>query len=276
MRPLEWCLVGLVVVAFGPAVAGLAGVWLERDYYSHGFLVPVVSGFVAWLERDARSQLPSARDPRGAVLLGLGLVLYAAGLGFGVVSLQGLALVTSLAGSVWLLRGPVRLRALAFPIGFLLFAVPVPDAWLAPVIVQLQLFVSAGAGTILRAVGVEVVRDGNIIQLASGESLFVAEACSGVTSIVTLAPLGVLFARFSEREAWRRAVLVASVVPIAMLGNLLRVVLTTVAADRMGVAAATATALHESAGLAVYVGGCLALVGVGWLLGRVPRPAPAS
>ncbi len=275
MRPLEWCLVVLVVVAFGPAVAALAGVWLERDYYSHGFLVPLVSGFVAWLERDARSQLRAARDFRGAALLGLGLALYAAGLGFGDVSLQGLALVTSLAGSVWLLRGPTRLRALAFPIGFLLFAVPVPDAWLAPVIVRLQLFVSAGAVTILQAVGIEVVRDGNILQLAGGESLFVAEACSGVTSIVTLAPLGVLFARFSEREAWRRAVLVASVVPIAMLGNLLRVVLTTVAADRMGVAAATASALHESAGLAVYVGGCLALVGVGWLLGRVPQAAPA-
>ena len=264
----------LVVVAFGPAVVALSGVWLERDYYSHGFLVPVVSGFVAWLERDARVGLPVARDFRGAAVLGLGLVLYAAGLGFGNVSLQGLALVTSLAGCVWLLRGPARLRALAFPIGFLLFAVPVPDPWITPVIVRLQLFVSTGAAAILDQVGVPVLRDGNVIQLASGESLFVAEACSGVTSIITLAPLGVLFARFTEREAWRRAVLIASVVPIGMLGNLLRVVLTTLAADRMGVAAATATALHESAGLAVYVGGCLALVGIGWLLGRVPAPAP--
>lgn len=271
----DWLLLGLLAVAFAPAVVALKGVWDAFDYYSHGYLVPLVSAWIAWSARHRLAEQVARRDARGLALLGASLGAYALGLGVGDPSLEGVALVGAVAGAVLFLRGSAWLRVLAFPVGFLLFMVPVPAPWLAPVIVQLRLFVTSAAVAILHGLAIPVARDGNVIELAGGGALFVADACSGVTSIVTLAPLGVLFAWYTERGWGRRAILVASVVPIAMLGNLLRVVGTTVAAQRVGVEAATNASIHESAGLLTYVLGCLALVALGALLRRIPsRPPP--
>jgi exosortase len=112
-----------------------------------------------------------------------------------------------------------------------------------------------------------------VLQLASGESLFVAEACSGITSIVTLLPLAVFLAYFTERSLGRRLVLVAAVFPLAMFGNLLRVIGTVIASGYVGVERATGGLVHDSAGLLTYVIGCLALLGVGALM-RMMLPAP--
>ena len=119
-----------------------------------------------------------------------------------------------------------------------------------------------------------------VVQLAAGP-LFVAEACSGITSIVTLLPLGAVLAYFSERRALARAALIAAVVPIAMLGNLIRVLATVAAADAVGIERATSSWLHESAGLLTFALECVLLVALGSLVGAAlaprtsgaPRPA---
>jgi exosortase len=122
-----------------------------------------------------------------------------------------------------------------------------------------------------------VVRQGNVLLLGSGESLFVEEACSGITSIVTLLPLAVVLARFTLDPGWRRAALVALVVPIAMLGNLVRVIATVAAAGRWGAARATEGSLHESAGIITFAGACLLLIAIGVVLGRgQPEVAPRN
>lgn len=268
-------LVLLLAAAFAPALLGMARVWDSVEYQSHGYLIPLVALWAAWRERDAHARLALQRDARGLALLGVALGLYAAGLAASLVELQGLALVGAVAGlSLWLL-GAARTRALAFPIAFLLFMVPLPEPWIAPVIIQLRLLVTAGAVATLHLLGAPVVREGNVLHLPGGESLFVAEACSGVTSLLTLAPLAVLLAYFTERALWRRLCLVASVLPIALLGNLLRVVGTVLLARSFGVERVTEATLHESAGLVTYVLGCLALLAVGSLLRRLVPDAPA-
>jgi exosortase len=268
--------VGLVVV-FWPCLAAMAAVWSAVDYYSHGYLVPLVALWAATGQRQRLPTLPVGRDARGWALLGVALGLYAAGLGAGLLWLQGLAFVLAVASTIWALRGIHWLSALTFPVAYLLFMVPIPDAWLAPLIVKLQLFVSATGVAILQAAGLSLFRDGNVIHLAGGDSLFVAEACSGITSIVTLVPLAVFLAYFTERTWPRRTVIVLSVLPLAMLGNLLRVVVTVIAAQRYGAAAAASGFFHESAGLLTYVLGCLALLGVGALMRRlVPESNPEA
>jgi exosortase len=122
-----------------------------------------------------------------------------------------------------------------------------------------------------------VYREGNVISLPGGESLFVAEACSGITSLLTLVSLSVLFAYLTERGLARRAVLVASVVPVALLGNLLRVLGTVLAARSYGMEAASRGDVHDAAGVLVYVLACLALIGVGSLMRRLkPAGSPQS
>jgi len=257
---------GLLLAVFWPCLTGMAEVWRSVEYYSHGFLVPLVAIWAASGQRARLPRLPVARDGRGALAVGLCLALYAVGLGTGQLWLQGVAFVGSVASLVWALRGTAWLRALAFPVAYLLFMVPIPEPWLAPMIVRLQLFVSAAGVGLLRAVGYPVLRDGNVIELPGGESLFVAEACSGITSVVTLLPLAVFLAYFTERTFFRRAVLVAAVVPLAMAGNLARVVLTVLAAARYGAESAAGGFFHQSAGLLTYVLGCLALLGIGALM----------
>lgn len=276
MQRTEWAFSILMAACFAPALFALADVWASVDYYSHGFLVPAVSVWAALRRRERLAGLPRRRELAGAAALAAALAVYFAGLAAGSVSAQGLGMVAGVAAAVWFLRGWAWLRALAFPVAYLVFMVPLPNAWLSPLIVKLQLFVSEAAIQGLHAFAVPVTREGNVVVLPGGDALFVAEACSGVTSVVTLLPLAVLVAYFFEL-GWRRgAVLAAAVLPIAMAANLLRVVGTVLAARGFGTEVVTREPLHSTAGLAVYVVGCLAMLAVGRLLvpgGALPRPA---
>ena len=146
--------------------------------------------------------------------------------------------------------------------------VPIPVGWVTPLIVELQLLVSTVGVRLLQAMGIAIFREGNVLTLPGDVSLFVAEACSGITSLITLIPIGVFIAYFTDSVPWRRVVLVLAVIPIALAGNLLRVILTVLLAIEVSVDFATTGPLHEWAGVATYVLGCLALLAVGSLLRR--------
>lgn len=276
LEPREWALAGLLALAFAPALLAQAEVWARVDYQSHGFLVPLVAAWAAHRERGRLARLPREGSPAGLVVLGLALAGYAAGLAAGLVALQGLALVAAVAGAVLFARGAAWLRALAFPVGFLVFMVPVPPAWMGPLVVRLQTAVTEAAVTTLRGLGVGAAREGNVLRLPEGDALFVAEACSGVTSVVTLAPLAVLLGYFTLRRTTARVALVLAVVPLAMAGNLARVVTTALAAERWGAERATQGLLHESAGLLTYAVACGLMLAVGAALRRLERGAGAA
>jgi exosortase len=262
----EKLIAAFLALAFAPALFALARVWSSVDYYSHGFLVPLVAYWIAQRDGKTRLRPRDERTPAGGAVIGFALALYAAGLAVGAAGLQGLGLIAAVAGGALYLLGRDGLRALAFPIAFLVFMLPLPSAWVTPVILDLQLLVSSAAVAVLHTFGATVAREGNVILLAGGESLFVEEACSGITSIVTLVPLAVVLAYFTQRTLWRRLVVVAAVAPAAMLANLMRVVLTVVMAQHLGAERATNNALHESAGLLTFSLACLALIGLSALL----------
>jgi exosortase len=270
-EPLLWLGVG---AAFVPAVLALAERWASAEYYQHGFLVPLVS--IATAHPRLRGIGPPVRWAPGLAALAGALAVYAVGVLMASVPLQGLALVgavTALVARAW---GPSGVRRLAFPLGFLLFMVPLPETWVNPVIVGLQMLASAGAVEVLQALGASVLREGNVIRLPGGESLFVAEACSGITSLLSLIPIGVLLARFGQRGVWRRALLVASVVPAALLGNAVRVILTVWLAQSYGAQRATSGALHESAGLLTSAFAVLLVMAFGALLARTAPRSSSS
>jgi len=258
MRRQDLALIGLLALVFAPALLALARVWSSVDYYSHGFLVPLVA---YWIFRSQIRGLAAAdRDARGTLLLAVSFLVYAAGLFQASVSLQGVGVVIAVAGTVLRTWGTLGLRRLAFPVAFLLFMVPIPPSLLSPVIVWLQLQVSVASVAILHALGFTVLRAGNVVLLPGGESLFVAEACSGITSLVTLLPLGIVLAYFSPLSRIQRLLLVAAVVPVAMFGNLVRVIATVFAARHYGVAHATSSTLHEFAGLLSFLLECALLI----------------
>ncbi|MFQ5416483.1 MAG: exosortase/archaeosortase family protein [Myxococcota bacterium] len=266
MRAREGVFLAVLLLVYGPAVLAMSEIWRSVDYYSHGFLVPVVACWAASRLRHKLARAAPSRDARGLLVIFASLALYAWGTLSGIVFASGVATVAAVAGALLYLRGPAWLTILGFPVGFLLFMVPLPDAWVTPVIVQLQLLVSSVAVGALRYGGMAILREGNVIHLPGDETLFVAEACSGITSVITLLPLGVFLAYFTEKTTARRAVLVAAVFPLAMLGNLLRVVGTLIASRYVGAEAASSGPVHDWAGVGTYVIGCLALLGVGALM----------
>ncbi len=271
LAPRERVLALLLIVAFAPTLLTLARVWASTDYLSHGFLVPLVSYWVLQRERPRRARVARTPSTLGLALVALSLVTYLGGIAAGLVSLQAIALVSAIAGAVLWLRGAAWLRALAFPVGFLLFMTPPPPSWISPIIVRLQIFVSVAAVDLLQAFDIALLREGNVLQLATGESLFIAEACSGVTSIITLAPLGAMLAYLSQRTRLGRTLLLLAVAPVAMLGNLVRVVLTVVLADRFGVTWAAEGPPHLFLGLVTYVVGCFALLACDTALRKLVR-----
>ncbi|MBW2496215.1 MAG: exosortase/archaeosortase family protein [Deltaproteobacteria bacterium] len=277
MRPtrFELIVVALLLVVQAPGLLRLAEVWSEVEYASHGFLVPLVAIWAATAHRDTLARLAAQPASSGFVLLGLVSVLSLAALLFGNPTLIGVGLVASVWVAVLALRGRAWVETLIFPLGYLLFMIPLPLAWVAPLIVQLQLFVSTLAVGLLRAAGIAILREGNVLTLPGDVSLFVAEACSGITSLITLLPIGVFVAYFTEFELRRRLVIVLAVVPIALAGNLLRVILTVFLAMYVDVEYATQGPLHEWAGVATYVIGCLCLLAVGRVMRAFwPEPSP--
>ena len=272
MGLIDWLLIGVLGVAFAPALRSLAEVWSSVDYYSHGFLVPIVA---LWVARASFHKLgPVARHGDGSVVLGVALAVYALGLVLDSVSLQGLAAVGAIAAAIGTFWGRAGLRTLAFPLGLLLFVVPLPPMLLTPIILKLQLFVSSVAVGLLQLLDISVTRHGNVMELPGGP-LFVAEACSGITSIVTLLPLGAVLAWFTLRGPRTRAGLILAVVPIAMLGNMVRVVGTVLAAHTWGFERATGGAAHDLAGLLTFTMECALLIALASGLRDRPRPCGA-
>ena len=258
-------------VVFIPGVLALAQRWASAEYFQHGFLVPVVS--LASAHPRIRGLGPSERHQRALFGLVLALAVYAVGAAAGEAAFQGLALVgaiTALVGYRWGMRG---VRRLAFPLGFLLFMVPLPESIVLPIVTKLQMLASAGAAGVLHVFGVMVLRNGNVMQLPNGEALFVAEACSGITSLLSLIPVGVVLARFTQTGLWQRLAVVAAVVPAALLGNMIRLVATVLAANAYGAERATSGGLHDSAGLLTSAFAVLIVVAISGVIARRTSPA---
>jgi exosortase len=265
---VEIALIATLIVIWVPGILQLAEVWNSLEYASHGFLVPFVALWAATAHRVELARLEPRPMPGGLVLMGLVACGYLAALLFRDSTLLGLVAVATVVATVLALRGVAWVSTLRFSLGYLLFMVPLPVAWVTPVIVKLQLLVSSIGVVFLQRGGVAIFREGNVLTLPGGQSLFVAEACSGITSLITLLPIGVFIAYFTETILWRRLVLVGAVIPIALAGNLLRVILTVVLSIRVSVDFATQGPLHEWAGVATYVIGCACLLGVGALMRR--------
>ena len=169
-----------------------------------------------------------------------------------------------LAAAAYAIGGMPLLRPLGLPLVFLAFMVPPPHFLRYQLLFRLKLAVTQAAVSLLQFGGQTVAAEGNQI-LVPGHTLFVADACSGFTSIVTLLPLACIVAYFLSRGVWRRLLIVASVVPLAVGANVIRVIGTVLLVSSLGMEAAEGL-LHESFGIATYVMGILFLLGVARVL----------
>jgi exosortase len=214
----------LLLACYAPLLYGLVRQWATAEDMSHGFFVPLAAGWIAWSRRQELGDVRQVANYWGLALAVWGGLQMVLGTLAAQIFVARSAFLVSLVGAVLFLGGTRSLRILAFPLFLLTFMFPIPSIIYASVTLPLQLFASSVAETILSLFGIPVLRDGNVLELAS-QRLSVVEACSGIRSLVSLAFLALVYAYFFDRKPWMRALLLAATIPIAIAANAARVTL---------------------------------------------------
>ena len=197
--------------------------WYNIPDYSHGFLVPLFAIFLIWDKRKTLSITKVEQSWSGVALILFAIAVLILGV-YGVdLFTSRFSFVLMLGGLVWTFFGRAMLRELRFPILVLLLAIPFPTIIFNQITFPLQLMASRFASQILPLLGVPVLQEGHIIQLPVMK-LEVAEACSGIRSLMSLFTLAVFYGYFLEKTTTRRVILAIASIPIAVAANVARIV----------------------------------------------------
>lgn len=262
-------LVGLLLVLvalYWQVVPEMVLQWQKDENYSHGFLVPLIAGYFFWQRwPELRERLVQPSNLGLAVIVWALLQLLVAWLGTEYFTMRS-SLIVLLAGMTLFLFGWELLKGMALPLGYLIFMVPIPYIIYDMVAFPLKLFVTKASVWTLKLAGVVVMREGNIIMFPA-TTFEVADACSGIRSLLSLLALAVAYAFVISIPARMRVLLIVSALPIAVFTNALRVIVTGFLAQWWGAKAAEGF-FHEFAGLAVFALAMVLLVAFGALLKR--------
>src|ERR1017187_9051155 len=226
LRALGWQLglVGaLTLWLYRSILFHLVGQWWQDPNFSHGFFVPLFSAFVVWQERDRLRRLPLRASWSGLPILALALCVLVVGQMGAELFLSRFSLLIALAGLTVLFLGWNFFRATLFPWAFLLLMIPIPAIIFSQITFPLQLLASGFAAETLPLFGVPILREGNVINLPS-MALEIAEACSGIRSLMSLVTLAIIYGYLMEKRLWLRCLLAVASVPIAVVANSLRII----------------------------------------------------
>ena len=244
--------------------------WWYDDNYSHGFLIIPIAVYLAWERRHRLAAVVSKPSLIGLLVVAGSLLVLLAGIFGSELFLTRVSIVGTVVGSVLYLFGWQRLRTLAFPLAFLLLMIPLPAIIFNQIAFPLQLLASQAGELTLRSVEIPVLREGNVLILAN-TTLEVAEACSGIRSLISLLALGIMVGYFTDPRAGVRLLIASSTIPVAVVANAARVAGTGIAAHRFGAQAAEGF-FHMFSGWVVFIVAFLLMM----LLQRViVRLAPA-
>ncbi len=256
-RPVRipWLALGVaasLALCYAVVFFRLSGEWSSDPNVSYGFFVPLLTGYVVWQERDRLRRLTPAPNNFGIVLMAIGAAL----LCMGPPGLNTFAFATriaflfSVAGAILFLRGFATCRALIYPLFLMLLMIPLPGFILERITFPLQMIASQMAEKGLDLIGYSVLREGNILRLP-GATLSVAEACSGLRSLLALTFLGQAYVCMLDGRRWMRWAMALVVIPVAVFANAVRIIASAVAVSYRpewieGI-------YHESTGWIVFV-----------------------
>jgi exosortase len=259
---------------YADTVTGLVVQWVASPDASYGVVLASVALAIAWRRRDPfvlAIDRHAAAAPGATVLL-VGLFVYLTGQLGADVFLTRVSLVLVLTGTVWFLFGSRSVRTIAAPLVFLLAAMPLPELIVNSITLPLQFTASRIAEMTLTTFGVPVFRDGNVLELPS-TALEVAEACSGLRSIVSLAAISGLLA-WTDPSWPRRIAVIVSSLPVAIVMNGLRIAATGLACETWGPAAASGS-WHTFTGWITFLVSVFVLVRLQRVIARTEAIVPA-
>jgi exosortase len=257
-------ILGLLVSLYGGILRDLVRQWWDDPNYTHGFLVPLFSGFLIWQRWKQLAAMPHKGSWLGLPVLVVGVGALLLGDLAAENFLMRSSLIIVLVGLVLFHLGRDIFRVVAFPLLFLFFMVPLPATLFYAMALPLQTLAARNAAWALDRLGVPVLLDGNVIHLTQ-QSLGVAEACSGIRSLISLFSVAVGWGALTLPGIWAMAAFVAAVVPITILANAGRVVVTGLIGQWFGVEYAQGF-FHTFSSWLVFVFAFLCLLGIHGLI----------
>lgn len=239
---------------------------------SFGWLIPLVALFALWQRRGALLDAVTAPDWRGIGLTGAALVLYWAGVQGQQTRLTLLSLVMLLWSIPFAFWGWGVARQLVFPAGYLLFCIPM--SFLDTLTFPLRLFASAASAGILNALGIATVRTGTAL-MADGFNFEIADPCSGLRSVLAMTALAAAYAHFTQKSRPKQLLLFLSAFPLAVAGNMVRIVMIGVVARLFGQERAIGF-YHDYSGYVFFIAATSLMLGVGTLINHDWKTAWAA
>lgn len=240
--------------------------WTAADSYSsHGFLIPFISAWILWQDRYKIKNMKIQGTWWGFLFLCLGLIIHTLSGLTRVHFTSGFSLVLVLYGMVLLTLGWEGFRWSWFAVFYLLFMLPFPSFWESQFTLELKLIASEASTRILDFLGYIVVREGSIVffshPVKGVEKLIVGDVCSGLRSLISLLALGVPFVYFIRACWWRKGIMLASLFPVAMFCNVVRIIVLGLVTYHWSAEAASGI-IHDVSGLLIFVGDLTLLWGI--------------
>ena len=210
------------VIAYIPVIKDLVHTWYNSEDYSHGFFVIPLCLYFIWLKKETIQRQKISVSFAAIPVLIASLTVYLFATYAGIKTIASLSFISTIACSTWALFGFATLRSLLFPIGFLLFMIPIPEQIYSSLTIPLQLFVSQISVALTKFLNIPVFREGNVIHLPN-KTFEVINACSGIRSLITLLCLGSVFSFLFLKRSSLQAILILTCVPISIFVNVFRV-----------------------------------------------------
>lgn len=226
-------LMGGLLWAYWPALDTMWRRWGSDPQYSHGYLVPIFAGILLWMRRATLPGFDSRRRAWGAVMLAIALAIRLGGGFFYFEFLDHSSLVLAICGLVLMCFGWGIFRWALPAVLFLMLMIPMPHTIEIFARKPLRRFGTVASSYLLQSLGFNAFPRGNTIELDNSE-VGVAEACSGLRMLMIFVALAVAIALVSRRPMWERVLIVLSSVPIALISNILRIVITAILHEKVG------------------------------------------
>jgi len=225
-KNIQILLAGIIcLIAYCPILIWMWDRWFARDsYYSHGILIPFVTGYLIWQQKDELKKIPLKSSALGIPLVILGLVIYLISSPLRIYFSAGFSLLIVIFGLALHFYGTSIVRLIVFPLFFLVFMMPLPQVIIVNISFKMKLFAAEIATGVLNNIGFQAVREGSIISMRHTQ-VIVDDVCSGLRSLISLTALGSIFAYWLKGSLYKRILLFLTTIPIAVITNVCRVII---------------------------------------------------
>jgi exosortase len=264
-------LVACIGWAYWPVLKSIASIWASDQNYSAGQLAPFVALFAVWRERRQLAKVSIRPCWIGVVVMAIGHGVHVYGQIYMYGSLERYALVLTIVGVVILIGGLRLSRKLVWVLLFLFVAMPLPNRVYQAITGPLQHFAAVSSTFILETAGWDVVRQGNVMLVDGTELIAVAEACNGLRMLTSFIIVSFAMAYVADRKPWERIAIFASGVPIAIICNSIRLVVTAILFTKVSGETAKLF-LHDFAGIFMIPLAIALLIFEVWVIKRLIVP----